>query len=97
MGLLNVLKRVFTWWDGQTFGTQLWTWRKGTKVGEDALGNVYYTNADKSRRWVIYKALREGGYYPWDYQPLQTASERYMRNHMDLNALEAKKRVPKRT
>ena len=40
MGLLNVLKRVFTWWDGQTFGTQLWTWRKGTKVGEDALGNV---------------------------------------------------------
>jgi choline-sulfatase len=46
---------------------------------------------------VIYEALREGGYYPWDYQPLQTASERYMRNHMDLNALEAKKRVPKRT
>jgi len=51
----------------------------------------------QARRWVIYEALREGGYYPWDYQPLQTASERYMRNHMDLNALEAKKRVPKRT
>jgi choline-sulfatase len=51
----------------------------------------------QARRWVIYEALREGGYYPWDYQPLQKASERYMRNHMDLNALEAKKRVPKRT
>ena len=51
----------------------------------------------QARRWVIYEALREGGYYPWDYQPLQKASERYMRNHMDLNALEAEKRVPKRT
>ncbi|MEN9011442.1 MAG: NADH:ubiquinone oxidoreductase subunit NDUFA12 [Yoonia sp.] len=54
MGLLNTIKRVFTWWDGQTFGTQLWTWRKGHKVGEDAQGNIFYKNADDSRRWVIY-------------------------------------------
>jgi choline-sulfatase len=33
----------------------------------------------------VYEALRNGNYYPWDYQPLQKASERYMRNHMDLN------------
>ena len=33
-------------------------------------------------------------YYPWDYQPLQQASERYMRNHMDLNVLEATSRFP---
>lgn len=79
MGLLNVLKRVFTWWDGQTFGTQLWTWRKGTKVGEDALGNVYYTNADKSRRWVIYNGPMEASriepdwhgwlHHTWDETP----------------------------
>ena len=54
MGLLNTIKRVFTWWDGQTFGTQLWTWRKGTRVGEDAQGNIFYNNADDTRRWVIY-------------------------------------------
>lgn len=54
MGVLNTVKRVFTWWDGQTFGTQLWTWRKGRKVGEDAQGNVFYRNADDSRRWVIF-------------------------------------------
>lgn len=59
MGLFNTVKRVFTWWDGQTFGTQLWTWRKGRKVGEDALGNVYYNNADDSRRWVIYNGSME--------------------------------------
>lgn len=46
-------------------------------------------------RWVVYEALRQGGYYPWDYQPLQKASERYMRNHMDLNVLEESKRFPR--
>jgi choline-sulfatase len=49
----------------------------------------------QARRWVVYEALRKGGYYPWDYQPLQRASERYMRNHMDLNVLEESKRFPR--
>ncbi|MEX0370744.1 MAG: choline-sulfatase [Tateyamaria sp.] len=51
--------------------------------------------ASQARRWVVYEALREGGYYPWDYQPLQKASERYMRNHMDLNVLEENQRFPR--
>ena len=46
-------------------------------------------------RWVVYEALRQGGYYPWDYQPLQQASERFMRNHMDLNQLERAQRYPR--
>ncbi|PKQ12060.1 MAG: choline-sulfatase [Alphaproteobacteria bacterium HGW-Alphaproteobacteria-1] len=49
----------------------------------------------QARRWVVYEALRKGGYYPWDYQPLQKASERYMRNHMDLNVLEENQRFPR--
>ena len=49
----------------------------------------------QARRWVVYEALRNGNYYPWDYQPLQKASERYMRNHMDLNVLEENKRFPR--
>jgi choline-sulfatase len=48
----------------------------------------------QARRWVVYEALRTGGYYPWDYQPLQKASERYMRNHMDLNEVEDRQRFP---
>ncbi len=51
--------------------------------------------ASQARRWVVYEALRQGGYYPWDYQPLQKASERYMRNHMDLNVLEDGQRFPR--
>lgn len=49
----------------------------------------------QARRWVVYKALRNGAYFPWDYQPLQKASERYMRNHMDLNVLEENQRYPR--
>ncbi|MBC7282485.1 choline-sulfatase [Hoeflea sp.] len=49
----------------------------------------------QARRWVVYEALRNGNYYPWDFQPLQKASERYMRNHMDLNVLEESKRFPR--
>ncbi|MFZ1481828.1 MAG: choline-sulfatase [Paracoccaceae bacterium] len=49
----------------------------------------------QARRWVVYEALRNGSYYPWDYQPLRAASERYMRNHMDLNILEESKRFPR--
>ncbi len=48
----------------------------------------------QARRWVVYEALRNGAYFPWDYQPLRAASERYMRNHMDLNVLEESKRFP---
>ncbi|THH35815.1 choline-sulfatase [Aliishimia ponticola] len=49
----------------------------------------------QARRWVVYEALRQGGYYPWDYQPLQKASERFMRNHMDLNTVEEDARYPR--
>ena len=49
----------------------------------------------QARRLVVYVALRNGAYYPWDHQPLQRASERYMRNHMDLNVLEESQRFPR--
>jgi choline-sulfatase len=49
----------------------------------------------QARRWIVYEALRNGAYFPWDYQPLQKASERYMRNHMDLNEVEDGQRYPR--
>ena len=51
--------------------------------------------ASQARRRIVYQALRNGAYYPWDFQPLRDASERYMRNHMDLNVLEATARFPR--
>ncbi|NDU99778.1 choline-sulfatase [Pseudoroseicyclus tamaricis] len=49
----------------------------------------------QARRWIVYEALRNGSYYPWDHQPLRQASERYMRNHMDLNDVEEGQRFPR--
>ena len=49
----------------------------------------------QARRWVVYEALRNGAYFPWDHQPLMQASERFMRNHMDLNTLEETQRFPR--
>ena len=35
---MKFLLRLLTWWNGQTLGTQLFTARKGVKVGEDDQG-----------------------------------------------------------
>jgi len=59
MGILRTLLRAVTWWNGQTLNTQLWTWRKGSRVGEDAAGNVFYQTQDGTRRWVIYSGEAE--------------------------------------
>lgn len=59
MGVGSFTNRFFSWWNGQTLGTQLFTWRKGVKVGQDGQGNVFYRNRDDSRRWVIYSGLVE--------------------------------------
>ncbi len=81
MSLGHNIKRIFTWWDGQSFGTQLWTSRNGTKVGEDAEGNIYYRNKDDSRRWVIYNGDNEATrvtpewhgwlHHTWDQPPTE--------------------------
>ena len=49
----------------------------------------------QAQRWVVYAALRKGAYAPWDYQPAQDASERFMRNHVNLDTLEGSKRFPR--
>ncbi|MFD2236441.1 choline-sulfatase [Aureimonas populi] len=61
----------------------------------DLAGFDQAVRASQARRHVTYEALRNGAYFPWDYQPLQKASERYMRNHMDLNVLESAQRYPR--
>ncbi|MGE3745748.1 MAG: NADH:ubiquinone oxidoreductase subunit NDUFA12, partial [Sphingomonadaceae bacterium] len=33
------LKKIFTWWDGATIGTLLYSSRNGAEVGRDLLGN----------------------------------------------------------
>lgn len=49
---MGFFKNLFTWWDGATLGTALFSARHGSKVGEDDLGNRYFEG--KGRRWVMY-------------------------------------------
>ena len=53
--------------------------------------------ASQRRRRMIHRALRQGGHTSWDYRPLQSAADRFMRNHLDLNDLEAFARFPRPT
>lgn len=66
---MGLLKSIFTWWDGATMGTSLYSWRNGTKVGEDALGNVYFETKPgrrnaSHRRWVIYNGSNDASRVP---------------------------------
>jgi NADH:ubiquinone oxidoreductase subunit len=56
---MSMIQRIFTWWNGQTIGTALFTKREGQRVGEDEQGNVYYRTADGARRWVIFNGESE--------------------------------------
>ncbi|KEO60445.1 NADH:ubiquinone oxidoreductase subunit NDUFA12 [Thioclava indica] len=64
---MKFLLRLLTWWNGQTLGTQLFTARKGVKVGEDAQGNIYYHSRDDKKRWVIYNGVIEASRIPPDW------------------------------
>ena len=73
------LKRLLTWWNSQTIGTQIFTARRGVRVGEDTQGNVYYQTSDAKRRWVIYKGEMQASrvapdwhgwlHFTWDQPP----------------------------
>lgn len=51
--------------------------------------------ADQKLRQFLAASLKQGTFHPWDYQPPQDASTRYMRNHLDLNELEFASRFPR--
>jgi NADH:ubiquinone oxidoreductase subunit len=74
----SLLLLIFTWWQGQTIGTKVFTARNGERVGADEFGNVYYrTRGGKidpvlgfERRWVIYAGDAEAtkippGWHGW--------------------------------
>jgi len=61
---MGLLKSIFTWWDGATIGTSLYTRRNGSRVGEDSLGNVYYHDGKSGRRWVIYSGANDASRIP---------------------------------
>lgn len=72
---MGLLKEIFCWWGGNTWGTRLAIWRKGQLVGEDDFGNRYYEQKpgtgvgplDRPRRWVTYRDLAEPSKVPAEW------------------------------
>lgn len=67
---MGLLKNIFTWWEGATIGTALFSWRHGVRVGSDSYGNVYYGSKKGGRRWVIYNGSNDASrvapeWYSW--------------------------------
>ncbi len=62
---------IFTWWNGATLSTKLYTKARGRLVGKDEFGNEYYEDRKangpalrKPRRWVIYNGYAEASKVP---------------------------------
>ncbi|MHA6317833.1 NADH:ubiquinone oxidoreductase subunit NDUFA12 [Altererythrobacter sp. CAU 1778] len=69
---MGIFSKIFTWWDGATIGTMLWSARNGEKVGTDAQGNTYYRSKEKTpdgreRRWVIYEGANDASRVPSEW------------------------------
>ncbi|MHA6332053.1 NADH:ubiquinone oxidoreductase subunit NDUFA12 [Qipengyuania sp. CAU 1752] len=68
---MSILGKIFTWWDGATIGTHLFTARRGEHVGTDAQGNKYYRSkrkdAERERRWVIYDGPNDASRVPAEW------------------------------
>jgi NADH:ubiquinone oxidoreductase subunit len=80
---MRILKQFFTWWNGATWGTRFYTWRKGEHVGTDQMGNKYYRaqsavpETTPEHRWVVFAGYSEAsqvppGWHGWIHHRVNT-------------------------
>lgn len=62
--MFNFIKRIFTWWNSSTIGTQWYSFKNGKMVGVDDEGNKYFQTRDGSRRWVMFNGTVEATRVP---------------------------------
>jgi NADH:ubiquinone oxidoreductase subunit len=83
MSDMRFLKQFFTWWNGATWNTRFYTWRKGEFVGSDAFGNTFYRaksavpDSIPERRWVMFANYSEAsqvgpGWHGWMHHRVDT-------------------------
>lgn len=66
----QMLKEIFAWWTGNTWGTRLTLWKAGAEpVGSDEFGNRYFRASEHykgqgERRFVIYAHRSEASTVP---------------------------------
>jgi NADH:ubiquinone oxidoreductase subunit len=62
---MGLIANAFTWWNGASWGTSLFSRRNGEEVGRDEAGNIYFRHKkDRARRWVIYAGANDSSRVP---------------------------------
>ena len=80
--MFTILKKIFTWWNRDTFGTRLKTIFFGKFVGTDSQGNKYYENRS-GKRWVIYSDEIDATKIPVEwYSWMHFTPNRIEQNHV---------------
>lgn len=83
---MGINANPFTWWNGASWGTMFGLIGK-TRVGEDALGNVYYQGgkdtSGRPRRWVIYAGANDASrvapeWFSWLHHQVDDVPEQSM-------------------
>ena len=64
--MLTLLRKIFTWWNQETFGTRLKTIIYGKFAGKDSFGNKYY-ESKSGKRWVIYSGEIDASKIPVEW------------------------------
>ena len=64
--MLTLFRKIFTWWNQDTFGTRLKTIFFGKLVGTDELGNKYYESKN-GKRWIIYSNTIDASKIPVEW------------------------------
>ena len=62
---MGLFANAFTWWNGASWSTSLFSRRHGQEAGRDEAGNVYFRHSkDPARRWVIYSGANDSSRVP---------------------------------
>ena len=83
--MLTFFKKIFTWWNHDTFGTRIKTVLFGKFVGKDSFGNKYYKSKN-DKRWVIYAGEIDASKIPVEW---------YSWIHFTPNKIEKKHNIEK--
>lgn len=62
---MGLIANAFTWWNGASWGTSIFSRRNGEEMGRDDAGNIYFRHRkDPARRWVIYDGSNDSSRVP---------------------------------
>ena len=63
--IMGIFANAFTWWNGASWGTSIFSRHHGKEVGRDEAGNIYFEHRKTpERRWVMYGGANDSSRVP---------------------------------